>query len=149
MSTAMVKLTIERNELNTWLELAMETNSTFFRVRKDLFDQLAKSLTREEDGSGDSVTMSLTIFNQIKNYLTSRNENLNEPKQLAYTEALTQLTELLNENGQARKLGKQYPSQAQKDRRGSDGHDDGDSKDNGDSNGGRQVKKESPKVEEV
>jgi hypothetical protein len=90
-----MKLTIERKELDSWLELVQSSKLTFFKVRQEVFDKLLAILRPQSQAHESTVTVTSSTFKLLKSYLTSRNDKLSDEKTLAFEKTLEELEKLV------------------------------------------------------
>jgi len=77
-------------KLATWLEEAMFAQTTFFRVRKNLFSKLTKAVSKDGE---ESITTG--EFQTIKGFLLARNQDLSDAKTLAFDTLIADMYERL------------------------------------------------------
>jgi 20S proteasome alpha/beta subunit len=92
-----MKLTIDKKILKEWCELVVLTDTTFHKVRKELFEKLTKELKEEEKGNEDNYTIAPSTFNTLKSYLISRNDRIDDSKELAFNVAVMSLSDAIDE----------------------------------------------------
>jgi len=83
-------------DLQAWATTALTENTKVYKVRKALFDTLNELLRRPRQGH--STTLKTNQIQAIKNYLTARNDQLNDPMGLAFDKTVEAI--LLMENQQ-------------------------------------------------
>jgi len=88
-------MNFERKALQAWLDECIFANTTFHETRKNLWEKLSASKTTTDDDAKISIQLSLPLILKLKNYLTSRSEDLKEPAKLAFSAALAQVASVL------------------------------------------------------
>lgn len=91
-----MKLTVEKKFLKEWCELVVKSDTTFHKTRKDLFEKLTKELKDEKEIVG-GYTIATGVFNTLKGYLISRNDRINDAKELAFNVTVMALDEAVDE----------------------------------------------------
>lgn len=88
-----MKLSADRDALLQWVEEAQLANTTYFRVRRDLFARLTSLLKRESDVDVTvRVTISHDVFVSLRGFLLSRNEQENDNKVLSFEKSLLEIS---------------------------------------------------------
>lgn len=80
---------VDPTDLATWCINCIIANVTYFRTRRELFDQLINLCMAQRVGS--RVMIPEELFTAIKGFLTSRNESINDDKRLAFDKAVIEL----------------------------------------------------------
>jgi hypothetical protein len=82
----------DAKSLGSWTTQIVFANTAFHDTRKQLWEKL--STCKPVSGS-PTVHLSLAVILKLKNFLTSRSEDLKDPAKLAFSVALTQVIEAL------------------------------------------------------
>jgi hypothetical protein len=77
----------EKKELKKWLQEAQFTDVTYHRSRQQLWAKLIKCMSSR----GDLISIDRNLWNSIKSVLTSRSQDMNDTKKLAFDTALQEL----------------------------------------------------------
>jgi len=85
--------------LRAWVDKAQVAQDAYFVIRRDLFAEFVRILLR--DGANGRVRIGRETYNQIRNYLTSRNDRLSDAAKLAFVKACDRLDELCDEESVA------------------------------------------------
>jgi len=85
-----MRFDVNKHSLQLWVNTAQMANTTYFRVRRTLYNKLVKLIANEED---HDFTIDGETFNTLKGFLTARNESLNDNRTLAFVKALDELNE--------------------------------------------------------
>lgn len=80
---------VDPTDLATWCVNCIIANVTYFRTRRDLFDQLINLCLARRVGA--RVMIPEELFTAIKGFLTSRNDSINDDKRLAFDKAVIEL----------------------------------------------------------
>lgn len=80
---------VDPTDLATWCVNCIIANVTYFRTRRDLFDQLISLCLAKRVGS--RVMIPEELFTAIKGFLTARNDSINDDKRLAFDKAVIEL----------------------------------------------------------
>lgn len=80
---------VDPTDLSTWCINCIIANVTYFRTRRDLFNQLINLCMSQRHGT--RVMIPEELFTAIKGFLTSRNESINDDKRLAFDKAVIEL----------------------------------------------------------
>jgi hypothetical protein len=81
--------TFNKKQISRWATKAMIANLEVYKIRKDFWEQLVELTT--EQLPGPKYLMSATDLFALKNLLTSRGDNLSDPKRLAFQKVLEAL----------------------------------------------------------
>lgn len=80
---------MDPTDLLTWCSNCLMANLSYYRLRRELFEQFITLCCRSRPGS--RVDIVDEIFISIKSFLTSRNESLNDDKKLSFDTAVLEL----------------------------------------------------------
>jgi hypothetical protein len=83
-----MSISFEKKHFVAWLQNAQMTDVTYHRSRQMLWSSLQKI---SKIRGGDRLSVDRHIFNSIKGVLTSRSEDMNDTKRLAFDTALEEL----------------------------------------------------------
>lgn len=88
-----------RQQLFEWTQKALCANLTYFRVRRQLFEDFLNILQPE------GVTIPNEVFIVVRHFLTARNEHLDDNKKLSFDKAVLDLRQLATPPAMQRRAG--------------------------------------------
>lgn len=86
MTLANIIEKLDRESLRSWVRKALTTNLTYYRLRRELF---AEFTDLEEDDGG--VAIDDEVYIVIRQFLTQKNDAINDDKRLSFDKALVEL----------------------------------------------------------
>jgi len=113
----------EHKAIQKWALSALLENTKVYKIRKQLFESLVELVKSDQKEEESHLTLKVSEFQALKNFLTARNEQLNNPMELAFNKIVESLCK-------ARPVAALLPQlqnlSVQDDNKGEGDHDEGD-----------------------
>lgn len=80
-----------------WTAKVLASNLTYYRLRRELFEKF-NNLVFDDHQMGSLVELSEEVYIVIRQFLTSRNDAINDDKRLSFDKAIFELRRLCSES---------------------------------------------------
>lgn len=88
-----MRLYVNNDKLRSWIRTATLANTTYFRVRRDLWNGFLGCLALDADDPAAVSFIESESYIVLKLFLTSRNDGMSDNNRLAFERTLEQLAE--------------------------------------------------------
>jgi len=81
----------EHKAIQKWALSALLENTKVYKIRKQLFESLVDLVKGDQKEEDSHLILKVSEFQALKSYLTARNEQLNNPMELAFNKIVESL----------------------------------------------------------